>query len=321
MLTDNINMRLNYTGGNQQQRMNKDKLRGLKKALLYSYQAATLVTEDGREYRCLINPDKLKNDYDQKILSIPFEDIQLNSEKEGTTTQGIKPTGISTGQVFCWKETNTYWLIYLQNLEETAYFRADIRRCKQGIEINGKEYKIYIRGPVETTIPWNQKKGILWNNINYSLQIYITKNDETLEFFHRFAKIKINGKPWEVKEVDSFAADDIIEVSLAETYSNQLEDEEGLPQISIKEPNQDSPHIEGDTFIRPYDTKVYTVCNVEEFGNGQWGIDTDKVKFISKGNNSVIIEVLTGKALSFNLKYRATGLDEELVFPIVVEPF
>ena len=85
MLTDNINMRLNYTGGNQQQRMNKDKLRGLKKALLYSYQAATLVTEDGREYRCLINPDKLKNDYDQKILSIPFEDIQLNSEKEEKT--------------------------------------------------------------------------------------------------------------------------------------------------------------------------------------------------------------------------------------------
>ena len=191
MLTDNLNMRLHYLGGNQQQRMNRDKLYSLKKALLYSYQAATLVNEQGEEFRCLINPDKLKNDYDQKILSIPFEDICLNKEKIGTTTEGLQPTNITTGQVFQWKENGTYWLIYLRNKEETAYFRAEIRRCKEEIEINGHKYKIYIRGPVETTIPWNQKKGDLWNTINYSLVIYVTKNEETLEFFHRFTKLKV----------------------------------------------------------------------------------------------------------------------------------
>ena len=71
--------RINYVGGkNQQGRMNRDKAATLRKALLYSYQAATAVLSDNREFRCLINPDKLKNDYDDKIISIPFEDICLN---------------------------------------------------------------------------------------------------------------------------------------------------------------------------------------------------------------------------------------------------
>ena len=60
---DNLSIRLRYAGGGKaDDRMQKDKLRTLKKALLYSYQAETVVLEDGREFRALINPDKLKND-------------------------------------------------------------------------------------------------------------------------------------------------------------------------------------------------------------------------------------------------------------------
>ena len=33
------------------------------------------------------------------------------------------------GDVFVWKETNTHWLVFLQILNETAYFRSEIRRC------------------------------------------------------------------------------------------------------------------------------------------------------------------------------------------------
>ena len=88
-MSENLNIRLNYMGGRKaEDRMVNDKLRTLKKALLYSYQAATAILEDGREFRCLINPDKLKNDYDNKIISIPFYDICLNAEKIGTTTMG-----------------------------------------------------------------------------------------------------------------------------------------------------------------------------------------------------------------------------------------
>ena len=109
--------------------MNTDKLRSLKKALLYSYQAQTAELADGRKFRCLINTDKLKGDYDNKILSIPFEDICLNKERIGKRTEGEEELAIKPGDVFIWSETQTHWIIYLRYLEENAYFRSDIRRC------------------------------------------------------------------------------------------------------------------------------------------------------------------------------------------------
>ena len=126
---DNLKTRLQYAGGkNQESRMQADKLKTLKKALLYSYQAATAVLEDGREFRCLINPDKLKQDYDDKIISIPYKDICLNKDKQEKTSEHEEEIGLQVGDVFCWKETNSYWLVYLQRYEEDAYFRAEIRK-------------------------------------------------------------------------------------------------------------------------------------------------------------------------------------------------
>ena len=59
---ENMRKRLRYQGGERQvDRMNEDKLRSLKRALLYSYQSATAKLADGREFRCLINPDMIKN--------------------------------------------------------------------------------------------------------------------------------------------------------------------------------------------------------------------------------------------------------------------
>ena len=297
---DILNKRLQYQGGNQEGRFIKDKLKSLKKALLYSYQAETAVLADKREFRCLINPDKLKPEYDNKIISIPYRDICLNKDKIGTTSKGEEEIGLKPGDVFYWKETKTYWLVYLQYLEENAYFRAELRRCKYEIEINDNKYRVYVRGPVETTMPWNQKKGIVWNDMNYSLAIYITKNEETLQFFHRFSKIKINGKPWEVQAVNEFDADGIIEVYLDEDYQNSIEDAEKgeIPEIEI--PDKDSPHIEGDIFVKPYDIVEYKILNAK---NGIWSVSNDKAKIIEQNNSSVKIEIVTGKSGAFDLIY------------------
>ena len=126
-----LDIRLNYAGGRKaDDRMQLDKLRTLKKALLYSYQAETAILEDGREFRCLINPDKLKNDYDNKILSIPYSDICLNKEfQDLPTSLAEESTDIKVGDVFTWKENGTKWIVYLQFLEESAYFRGEIRQC------------------------------------------------------------------------------------------------------------------------------------------------------------------------------------------------
>ena len=312
---DILNKRLQYQGGNQEGRFIKDKLKSLKKALLYSYQAETAVLADEREFRCLINPDKLKPEYDNKIISIPYRDICLNKDKIGIASKGEEEIGLKPGDVFCWKETKTYWLVYLQYLEENAYFRAELRRCKYEIEINDNKYRVYVRGPVETTMPWNQKKGIVWNDMNYSLAIYITKNEETLQFFHRFSKIKFNGKPWEVQAVNEFDADGIIEVYLDEDYQNSIEDAEKgeIPEIEI--PDKDSPRIEGNIFVKPYDIVEYKILNAE---NGTWSVSNDKAKIIEQNNSYVKIEIVTGKSGTFDLIYNRDN-KENIVLSVRIE--
>ena len=312
---DILNKRLQYQGGNQEGRFIKDKLKSLKKALLYSYQAETAVLADEREFRCLINPDKLKPEYDNKIISIPYRDICLNKDKIGIASKGEEEIGLKPGDVFCWKETKTYWLVYLQYLEENAYFRAELRRCKYEIEINDNKYRVYVRGPVETTMPWNQKKGIVWNDMNYSLAIYITKNEETLQFFHRFSKIKFNGKPWEVQAVNEFDADGIIEVYLDEDYQNSIEDAEKGKIPEIKIPDKDSPHIEGNIFVKPYDIVEYKILNAE---NGTWSVSNDKAKIIEQNNSYVKIEIVTGKSGTFDLIYNRDN-KENIVLSVRIE--
>jgi hypothetical protein len=99
---DNMNKRLQYHGGmRQENRMNEDKLYSLKKALLYSYQAQTAILKDNREFRCLINHDKLKEDYDDKIISIPYDDICLNADQfEGKTSESLQHIGMKVGDTF-----------------------------------------------------------------------------------------------------------------------------------------------------------------------------------------------------------------------------
>jgi len=135
--------------------MIRDKRKSLDKATLYSYQAVRVkkiqdknLSRHGFEgpsaARALINPDKRKFDYDDKILSIGFEH------------------GFEVGDVFEWERTNSYWLITLQDLDEIAYFRAEIRRADYEInwlDEDGNEWRSFaaVRGPVETKINFIQK--------------------------------------------------------------------------------------------------------------------------------------------------------------------
>lgn len=296
---DTLNKRLQYHGGNQEGRMQEDKRRGLRKALLYSYQAQTLVTEDKREFRCLINPDKLKNEYDKKILSLLYEDICLNEPKVGTTTEGRVKTLIKPGDVFEWKENNSYWLIYLHHKEEIAYFRADIIECNREVKIGEKTYKVYNRGPVETDINWILKNGIEFNDLNYSRIMYITKDENTLAALHRFSKIKIDDKPWEVQVVDSVDAEGIIKVVIKETFSNTFLEEEETPAPPT-EPVK--PYIKGPTVVYPYDTASYTIEADEEVP-GEWSIDNKKIKIKNKFKNGIDIDVMTGRSGNFTIAF------------------
>ena len=314
---ENMKTRLDYNGGIAQiARMNADKLRSLKRAMTASYQAATAILADGREFKCLINPDKIKNTYDNKILSIPFEDVCLNASKKGTTSQGIVPINLKAGDVFTWKENGSQWLVYLQRLEETAYFRSEIRKCNKTIEINGNKYPVYVRGPEQLTIDWQKGNLEMFNKENYTLLMYITKNEETLDYFHRFTKIEINGLPWEVQVVDSIATEGIIEVSLKETYKNTIE-KEIKEEEEIIIPEKKNIYIKGFNKTLPYEEYLYEIIGTKD--EGVWEISNNKAKIIGEKNQlQVKIGIITGRSGSFVLRYIREGLDA-IELPITIE--
>ena len=102
-----------HGGADQWTRMREDKLRSLMHALYFSYQAAVIKFDnDDRQYefRCLINHDKLKVEYEDKIISIPFSEIPENGSEEvdtGTPNENEPSTyRVKSGDTFIWLSGN-----------------------------------------------------------------------------------------------------------------------------------------------------------------------------------------------------------------------
>ena len=381
---NSMQKRLRVRGGlDQWTRMREDKLRSLKKALLYSYQSAIvqkfnvknanliqsinniinkllqdqILTDDDNillnflqeEYdfldrqhqttqqyisslnsiidiinnsqpffRCLINHDKLKVDYQDKIISIPFQQIPV----DGTE---VIQTNFHNGTVFKWVHGNkeewtpdTYWIVYMQYSQETAYFRAEIRKADEQIQIividdQGDEstvkYRGWMTGPNETTAMWTTKKNITWNDMNYTKLLYITKDENTLAFFQRFDRIIINGKPWEVQAYNqnysvSKTGEDIsgiIRVALKETYTGTdqfvKQTLEKIQNNSQQEENeQEESYIEGPIKVKPFSILKYKAKNFDtESKNWDlYGTSLAKIVSVSADSTQATIEILTG---------------------------
>ena len=304
---ENLKTRVKYYGVTVEDRLNTDKLRTLKKALFNSYQAETIVLADGREFKCLINSNKLEKDYDDRYISIPFEDICLNAERLGKTFEGQQKIGLKPGDVFKWKENDSYWITYLPKLEESAYYRATIRRCMYEVTINDIQYKIYFRGPTMVQAEWHKTEHSQWNGINYDAMLTIVKNDETLKFFDRFVKIKIGGKNWKVVATDKFSTEGIIDVYLVEDFTNTIEEENPPPVIDPIVPDETKPYIDGPNQVYPYDIKTYLLANANNLENGQWEISNNKkAKIIAKSTEQLKLEIIGNKG-EFDIIYKVDG--------------
>lgn len=234
--------------------MIKDKKRSLEKALLYSYQGANVSAygEEDTVYRALINPDKTKQNYDDKIISIDFD-------------SNFKP-----GTIFNWLNTDTKWLIYLQDLTELAYFRGEIRKCRYEIswvDSNGLKHTTYaaVRGPVETKINFIQKNGISIDEPNHTLNILLPKDEYSLEYFKRYSRFYISDSDicWRIEGFDSVSMPGIIEITAVEYFSNKDTDitEDGkllANAIDLKEiETEPQNNIIGETFIKPKTKHTY----------------------------------------------------------------
>lgn len=264
--TEHQSTRLRQAGGNlQQERMIRDKRRSLDHAVWFSYQAAEVVKTDATDrkpVRALINPDKLKLDYDDKIISVGYE------------------YNFAPGTVFEWLGTKTYWLVYLQDLTELAYFHGNIRRCRYEIkweDENGEIHSTYaaVKGPVETRINFIQKNTVSIDQPNHSLSILLPLNDDTLAYFKRYNKFYLQGDDtcWRIEATDAYSAPGILEVTGVEYYANEDEDdvEEGIVGGLIEESKvEGAGEIIGETFIKVKKTYQYEFEGTE---SAVWKVD------------------------------------------------
>ena len=306
---DTLKKRINYDGGPmQEQRMNLDKLRSLKKALWYSYQAQTAILTDNREFRCLINHDKLKEDYDDKIISIPYDDICLNAAALELPTNVEQHIGMKVGDTFTWKETDTRWIIIQEILEENAYFRGTIRKAEDEVIINGHPYYGYL-GKCSKEALCHTKGLNSWSEMGYEVVLYITKNEETEDFFHRFKKVMISNRLWEVQMVNDITSDTMLIIYLKETFTNEFEpvDNNNTIENNSQEETENEnnelniePIIVGQDIVSPFDSVVYTIENAE---NGHWELSNTKAKIINETEYSIDISIISAKSGNFEIKY------------------
>lgn len=276
--------RLDVRGGSaQQDRMIKDKRETLDRVVLYSYQSARIkkLEENASTVRALINPNVVKQDYDDKIISVGYE------------------YNFAPGDVFEWENTNTKWIIYLQDLTELAYFKGDIRKCsysikwQEGNEIN--EVYAAVRGPVETSISSVSKSNMILDTPNHSLTLLIPKNEKTLKYFKRYSEFYLQGIAdtntpicWRIEGTDTISMPGIIQLHAIEYYANEHQDniEQGLvgtiiPIIEV----EDTDLIRGKTFIKPKTTEKYEYVGDEI---STWKFSDDKLPIEVEINDKII---------------------------------
>lgn len=312
---DLMRKRLEYQGGIvQDQRMIKDKYRTFLKTLKASYQACDVAlaqpfsscydeTIQYGNYRALITPDKIKQDYDDKVLSIDYK------------------SNFQPGDVFQWIGTQTHWIIYLQALTEDSYFRGEIRRCGHQIKFRDEESNFLstwaaIRGPVETQIDSIQKNQIRLDRPNLSLNILLPRNDKTLIAFNRYKEFIFADRCWRVEAPDSISMKNVIEVN-AEEYFIDRDTDNNIKNGLLIEPIDPTPDTEiiGKTFIRPRTTEVY----ISPIPGGKWSIKEKKIPISMNCKDESSISLIWNSLLSgqFTLQWEKQELFTEKI--IVVE--
>ena len=285
-----LSARIDYLGGDQLSRINKQKLQSFRAALKNDYNSRLIKTDKHASVPCIIknNAYGLKADYDKKYISVEFS------------------AELEAGDVFQCLDDNSRWMIYLPILTETAYLRSEIIRCDHSLNINGKEYFVYFQGPVETDIRWFIKNGINANELNKSGTVYIKKDDNTLSFFHRFTKIKINGHMWEVQVTDPISVPGILELELQEYYDNKEAD---LPQVKPSDKNQ---LIKGEKIVKQNTSVGYMVDDSIYNPSTSWTIaGNDRVKIEEVLNNGQIckVKVNEGAIGKFTLLYGTNSME------------
>lgn len=276
--------RLQYDGGSQLDRINKQKLRSFQWALKNNYQTRLIKTPLKGVWPCLINSNNLKADYDKEYISVELD------------------SGLQAGDTFQLLDDLSHWMIYLPIITETAYLRSEIIKCRYTLNIDGYEYWVYFQGPTETDLRWFIKNQINVNELNLSGTIYIKNDERTKKYFKRFTHIKIDGHKWEVQVTDSISVPGILELEVQEYYDNSVEE---LPEIKL---DQEIPLnvIKGQTVVKQDMIVGYAIDALAYDPNIKWEIKNNprvQIQEILEDGRMCKVKIYPGAIKTFDICY------------------
>ena len=289
MSMDTLAARIEYLGGCQLRRINKQKLASLRAALRNDYNSRLIKTQLHDAWPALINANNLKPDYDKKIISVEYA------------------AKLEPGDVFEILDDGTHWMIYLPILTETAYLQSEIIRCRYTLAVDDEVYWIYFQGPTETDLRWFIKRGINVNELNLSGTIFIKNTPTTRAFFERFTHIKVDNHIWEVQVTDSISVPGILELEVQEYYDNPIAE---LPEI-VRE-TEDESIIVGETVVKQDTTIGYYIPAEYVKSKYKWeviGNPRVKITEIMSEGNICKVRVYDGAIGSYTVKYGDYSLD------------
>ena len=285
MSIQTLGARLQWLGGDNMGRINQSKYMSFQAALKNDYNKR-MIKFNNQSWPCLINSKSggLKADYDKKYISVDFK------------------SGLKAGETFELLDSGTHWMVYLPVITETAYLRSEIIRCDYTLNVNGQEYWIFFRGPVETDLRWFIKNSININELNLSGRIYIKNDENTRDFFHRFTHIKLAGHTWEVQVTDSITVPGILELEIQEYYDNSIAE---LPSI-LKDETTPINVISGATTAKQDTIIGYAISNEAYDPKIHWEVKNNpRVKILEEYENGRMckVKIYAGAVKTFDICY------------------
>lgn len=296
MSLESMSRRLAHHGGViNQNRMIDAKLDSFRAATTLSYQGAQMQIwglQNQPIVRGLINRISQNENTDTKMVSTEY----CNNFRVGT--------------YFKWLNTNTHWIIYLQDKTELAYFRGECRPCNFSVEWIDKERRrlktlISVIGPTVNQLRTSSsmQAAIAEDFPNANLIILVQNNPANKEFFTRYQTILIEGTAYQIEEVNDLSMPGIIRLSAIEYYSNLIEDnvEENVRNFWNVQPiipeHTSEVYIDGPDVVNPFVDATFET----PLRGGYWvimeneGIPTNKrfthAKFVGSTVHEPIITV------------------------------
>ena len=310
-----LQRRLKYGCGTNEDALVKMKDRSFSIALERAYNAETVVHKE-QTYKAIINENKQKIEYDEKIISAPHE------------------MNLHVGSTVYVPRNDTRWIVTTEHLGEKAYFKGDIKKAIYLIswrDENDVKHSHWaaVRGPVETKIKSDPVKGVANHVPNNTLVVWIGQTDGT-EALKRYSYLMIADRVWEVAVTDDISQPGLVELQLIEAPMNKdLDNEEDkiarddkvvfsctldksqnfkvLEKISIN-PNL---YINGKLMTSVHADKFVVTCDSDKCV-----IDNQSVTFLETGSYNITVlykDITNQKTYSINVETEKAEDDEIFV--------